>query len=74
MKNTAKESVRRDIPKFVVEGFALYKGGEFYIAKQDGKEVILGRKTGLDFIGIRPDAPQWAKDEYKKWCELYGTE
>ena len=62
-----KESVRRAIPKFVTEGYALYRGGEFYIAKQEGKEVIVGRKTGLDFIGIRPDAPDWAQEEYKEW-------
>ena len=59
-----RESVYGTIPKFVKEGYALYKGGEYLISKFDGKEIIVGRKDGLDYIGIRPDAPDWALDEY----------
>jgi hypothetical protein len=61
------EKSRRSVPRFVTEGWALYPGGEYYIAEKDGLTIILGKKTGLNFIGIRPDAPEWAKQEYAEW-------
>jgi hypothetical protein len=62
-----RECVRHTTPKFVELGFALYEGGDYYVGNLNGEEIQLGRKKGLDFIGVKPDSPQWAHEEYDEW-------
>ena len=69
-----KEKVTQTIPRFLTEGYALYEDGDFYKGTHDGVEVILGKKKGLDFIGLKPDAPLWAKQEYREWKKVRGEE
>jgi hypothetical protein len=38
-------------------------------SKIKGKEVKIPIKQGMDFIGVKPNAPQWAKDEYADWVK-----
>ena len=64
-----REAVHGLVPRFVHERYAMYEGGEFYKVTDNGKEVIIGKKTGMDFIGVKPDAPQWARDEYEEWLD-----
>jgi len=64
-----KESGRRITPRFLAEGYALYEGGDYYIAILDNGETLKStkKKRGYDFIGVKPDAPRWAKEEYEEW-------
>jgi len=64
-----RESVRRSTPRFVTEGYAVYEGGNFYRVVHNGVEKIIGKKIGLDFIDIAPNAPSWAKEEFAEWME-----
>lgn len=65
-----RESTHGTVPRFVHEDYALYEGGEFYKSNYKGKEIIIGKKKGMDFIGVKPDAPQWAHDEYEEWLDV----
>ena len=60
------ERTRRSTPLFLKEGWALYKGGDYYMGILAGKEVKL-RKRHFNFIGVKPDAPEWAHEEYAEW-------
>ena len=64
----AQEYTRRSIPRFVLEGWAKYEGGDYRTGTlPDGKTIVLGKKDGLNFIGVKEDAPEWARDEYLRW-------
>jgi len=67
-----REKVSQTVPRFLSEGYALFDGEEFYKGVHDGVEVILGNKQGLDSIGIKKDAPLWAKEEFYEWMEERG--
>lgn len=54
----------KKIPKFVLEGYAMYQE-ESYLKIDD---VVL-EPQGMDFIGVKENAPKWAKEEYKEWIE-----
>jgi hypothetical protein len=59
------------IPRFVSEGYALYEGGDYMVGKfSDGREVRLPKKGGMDFIGVKPEAPDWAKQEYDEYIAV----
>ena len=68
------EKARYTYPRFAEEGWALYEGGDYNTIVIKGELRQLGKKKGLDFIGIKPDAPDWAKDEYRDWLALHGKE
>jgi len=44
---------RKVPPRFVFEG---------YEVRESGKEII-----GYGVTGVKPDAPQWAHDEFEEW-------
>ena len=50
-----EKKTKRTLPRFVFSGYAVDKDGNDYI--------------GFDFAGIKPDAPQWAHDEYRQCLE-----
>ena len=54
------------IPRFVTEGYALYK--DEYTDFQNG--ITLQKKGGMDFIGVKPDAPAWAFAEFEAWTAM----
>ena len=60
------EKARKTTPRFLIEGYALYEGGDYITGIMRGQEVKV-KKTGFDFIGVKPDAPEWAKQEYEEW-------
>jgi hypothetical protein len=62
-----RECIRHIMPKFVELGFALYEGGDYYVGSLNGEAIQLGRKKGLDFIGVKSDSPQWVHEEYDEW-------
>ena len=64
------EKVNQTVPRFLSEGYALYEGEDFSKGVHDGVEVILGNKHGLDSIGLKENAPAWAKEEYKEWMAI----
>ena len=53
-------------PRFLLEGYALYAGGDYYTGTLKGRQIKI-KNTGFDFIGVKPDAPDWAKKEYEEW-------
>ena len=61
-----------DIPRFVGEGYATLEDGDFY-AKDSGALLILKGENIKDYkrIGIKEDAPFWAKHEHQKWQEAF---
>ena len=67
-----KEKVTQTVPRFIMEGYALYKGEEFYKADGDGVEIALGNKKGLNLIQLKTDAPLWAQDEFKEWKKAHN--
>ena len=52
------------VPRFYYEGYALFEEDE-YLGELDGKPLIF--KNGMRIVGVKPDAPQWAKDECEEW-------
>ena len=65
MKTTVRKA-RKTTPRFYLEGWALYEGGDYYTAVHKGKEVQI-KRSGFNFIGVKPGAPKWAKQEYEEW-------
>ena len=61
------------IPRFVVEGFAVLKDGDFYADDgNDGLDIVYGIKPGFaEMITIKPNAPLWAIDEYEQLLKFY---
>jgi hypothetical protein len=57
-------------PRFAEEGYAVYPPDrrEEYTDPFTGGTV---KASPLGFIGIKPDAPQWAHDEYNEWLETH---
>jgi len=60
------EKARKTTPRFYLEGWALYEGGDYTVGILKGREIRV-KKTGFNFIGVKPDAPEWAKQEYEEW-------
>ena len=62
-------------PRFVKEGYAVLKDGDFYADDgNDGLEIALGEKPGfVEMITIKPNAPLWAIDEYEQLLKYYKT-
>ncbi len=50
-------------PKFQVCGYAIFESCRHY-QMPDGSDFPFYSGT---IVGIKPDAPQWAKDEYEEW-------
>ncbi len=53
------------VPEFVIEGYAVFE--EVDLLMPDGTTL---HTITSNFIGVKPDAPQWAKDEYKEWLRV----
>jgi hypothetical protein len=54
-------------PQFVRDGYALYD--KKFIVLPSG--VKYPKRHGFDFIGVKPDAPQSAHDEFTAWTANY---
>ena len=63
---STKEKPRKTTPRFLLEGWALYEGGDYETKTLKGRKIQY-EKNGFDFIGIKSDAPEWAKNEYDEW-------
>lgn len=70
VNSNSGEKGRRITPRFLKEGWALYEGGDYEVKTLKGRKIRY-EKDGFDFIGVKPDAPDWAKEEYKMWISDY---
>ena len=64
------------LPRFVAEGYAVLKNGDFYADDDnDGIKYTLGEKLGFEnYISLKPNAPLWAQDEYKEYLEILSVQ
>jgi hypothetical protein len=59
------------LPRFVAEGYAIFKGGDFYIKGHDGLAIVLGQKPGFrEQIAVAENAPKWAHVEYEELAKV----
>ena len=61
------------LPKFVACGYALFNGED--LCADEPIKIIVGEEPGFsELITLKPDAPQWAIDEYETLRKFYDGE
>jgi len=52
-------------PRFMAEGYAIYGNAPFVEIDGKREQMHFGHPTG-----VKPDAPQWAHDEYAEYVKM----
>ena len=62
------------IPKFAIEGYAVYTDGDLFADDgNDGLAIVSGKKPGFaEKIYLKPNAPLWAIDEYEQLVKYFA--